>query len=119
MSNAASWNEVMAPVMAHRRNIVLRETWGHLAPKKNISYKCKILFSVSGYDSGTRTIIDTELAAGLEDSPWLYESIDMEVNKWKIDSSKVPGVYLIVGTFRNFRWYGKPKLVYSLSNPQS
>lgn len=111
MSNAQSWAETFAPIQSHYRNAVLQDTWGHLAPQKNRSYKLSILFMVSEYGNTGNTLIDTKLADDLKDSPWLYDAINEEINKHELKDS---GVYRIDGTFRNFRFYGKPKKVYTL-----
>lgn len=109
MSNAQSWSEVFAPVEARNRSIVQQDTWGHLAPVKNISYKCRILFSVSGYSTGT-TLIDSSFE-GLEDSPWLYEAMNEMIQS---DQDREYGVYLFEGNFKNYKWKGDTKLLYSI-----
>lgn len=111
MSNAQSWAETVSPALAHYKNAKLAETWGHLAPKKNVSYKGKILFCVSGYgDTGT-ALIDSKFD-NLEDSPWLYDAINDYIND--CEGLEDGGIYRIDCTFRNYRFYGKPKKVYSL-----
>lgn len=111
MSNAQTWAETFAPIQARDRENALRATWGHLAPEKNKSYQITILFMSSEYGGNGATIIDMELKDGLEDSPWLYDAVNDYI--WKHRPEKA-GVYKIKGTFRNFRFYGKPKSVYSL-----
>jgi hypothetical protein len=111
MSNSQSWGEVFAPIQAHNRQAVLAKTWGHLAPKKNVSYKGKILFCVSGYGYTGTAIIDYNFE-NLEDSPWLYDAMNDYINKW--EGMEDGCVYILNVTFRNFRFYGQPKKVYSL-----
>lgn len=105
MSNSNSWAQVMGPVLAHQKQICLRETWGHLAPEKNTSYKIDILFCYTEYGNLGTVLIDTKLGNGLEDSPWLYDAINDYIQSFEVPS----GVYIISGTFRNFRFYGRPQ----------
>jgi hypothetical protein len=63
-------------IRAKYQQDVFIDTWGHLAPKKNTSYKIVILFMVSEYGGNGATLIDTRLNDGLEDSPWLYDAIN-------------------------------------------
>ncbi len=116
MSNCESWAQTLAPILAHQRQIALRETWGHLAPAKNVSYKYKMIFTVSEYDSGTIDIIQFRSEDdNLPDSPWLYDSMHAYVRS--LVEHKTPcGVYLLEGTFRNFRWWGRPKFLIDIDN---
>jgi hypothetical protein len=111
MSTVQSWAETFAPIEAHYRNEVLIHTFGHLAPKKNKSYKFSILFMVSSYDGGTIDLIDSKFY-GLDDSPWLYDKMHDLIGKF--ENTEKGCVYRIAGTMRNFRFYGTPKKVYSL-----
>ena len=101
MSNSASWAELFAPINAHNREMAFRDTWGHLAPEKNVTYRSKILFCVSEYNSiGTCLISD-----GMPNSPWMFDAIHEYINSFdKIDA----GVYEIKATLRNYRFWGKP-----------
>lgn len=100
-----SYNSAFAPALAKYKRDVHALTWGHLAPLKNTSYSISILFVVSGYGNLGNTLIDSKLPENLKDSPWLYDSMNDYIEKFDLPD----GVYLIKGTFRNFRWYGKPK----------
>lgn len=111
MSNAHTWAETVTPILAHNKNAQLAETWGHLAPEKNVSYKGKILFCVSGYGYTGTALIDSKFEK-LDDSPWLYDAIDKYINDF--ESLDDGCIYQIDCTFRNYRLYGKPKKVYSL-----
>lgn len=110
MSNSQTWAETMAPINSAYREQVLQHTWGHLAPVKNTSYKGKILFTISGYTDANKVIVDSNFE-GLGDSPWLYDAMIEEIHKWDIEDA---GIYLLETTFRNFRFYGKPRKVYSI-----
>lgn len=111
MSNSQTWAETFAPIQAKYRQDVFVNTRGHLAPQKNVSYKGKILFCVSGYGSTGTSLIDSQFD-NLEDSPWLYDAIYEFIDNWNgLDNGCI---YKINCTFRNYRFYGTPKKVYSL-----
>lgn len=62
---------------AERKAIdVYKDTWGHLAPNKNMRYKARIVFAIGCYESGylNPTPICVEIE-DLHDSPWLYEDV--------------------------------------------
>lgn len=112
MSNAESWAATFAPIAQHNQQNVFKQTWGHLAPEKNKTYKCKVLFTIGAYQSGTRSLVDTWFESDLDSSPWLYDALYEMINS--LDYISKEGVYLIDGSFRNFRWYGKAKIIFSL-----
>jgi hypothetical protein len=117
MSNAQSWAETFAPINSHNRDVVYKATWGHLAPIKNKVYKCMVLFSVSAYHSGTRELIDTWFD-GLDDSPWLYDSLQEMINDFDINR-ELAGVYQFDGQVKNYLWKGSLKLIYKLNSQQN
>ena len=87
--------------------IVTQQTFGHLAPKKNTTYKGEILVAVSVYDSCNPVILNMTWD-NLEDSPWIYDAVNDYI--WKLDEFFEGGkVYKIKATFRNYRFWGKPK----------
>jgi hypothetical protein len=86
---------------------ITQETFGHLAPHKNTTYKGEIIVAVSTYDSCNPVILDMTWNM-LEDSPWIYDAVKEYL--WKLDESFESGkVYKIKATFRNYRFWGKPK----------
>jgi len=91
------------------------DTWGHLAPLKNISYKGIVRFVYTEHSHyGCQAIIisyDFENLYG----PYLHnllfdpDTIEKGVDKKEIIES---GVYEMKMTFRNYRfYYGKPRLI--------
>lgn len=49
----------------------------------------------------------------VQDNPWMYDTI----NKWLWDireQTEEGAVYLIEATMRNYRYWGKAKLIYKL-----
>lgn len=112
MSNAQSWAETLAPIQARDKENVMQSTFGHLAPLKNTSYKGVILFTKSAYRSGTIDLIDTKFN-DLDDSPWLYDFIHEHL--YTFSDLEYGAVYQLTCTFRNYRLYGKPKLIYKLN----
>lgn len=89
---------------------VTEATFGHLAPMKNFTYRGEIKIAVGHYDVLNPTIIDIELK-GLEDSPWLFQSIKELL--WDIGSNVLKGgfAYVIKITFRNYRFWTKIKQI--------
>ncbi|MEK6879452.1 MAG: hypothetical protein AABY22_07595 [Nanoarchaeota archaeon] len=110
MSNAQSWADIFAPIEAHNRQVVLQNTWGHLAPQKNTTYRGEILFCKSDYNSGTITLISSKM--DIDSSPWFYDSVHEFL--YSFDKLECGQVYKINATWRNYKWWGKPEKVYSL-----
>lgn len=111
MSNAQSWAKIFAPIDPANRQAALANTWGHLAPEKNKTYKGEVLFCQSAYNGGSLTLIDTKF--DLESSPWFYDSINEYINSFQNLSDGV--VYKINATFRNYKWWGKPVKAISIN----
>jgi hypothetical protein len=103
--------EIMADYNEAKKQVVLADTWGYLAPKKEKEYRIKILFSESSYGGEGTSLIDTKLGDGLKDSPWLYDAILYRINK---AMKRKPGVYLIDGVIKNYRIVGKSKQIVKL-----
>lgn len=94
-----------------------QDTWGHLAPKKNTTYKGRLLVSNTDYGNIGHSIVQMEWD-NLEDSPWIYD----HVNEWlweNRDSMEDDGIYLIKATFRNYRMWGKIAKIMSLEMLQN
>lgn len=106
-----------APAEAKYKQEVLADTWGHLAPLRNKTYRGHVVFAVGcfGSDDLNPTIIECELESrdgvSLDSSPWFYDSVTDFVGEFVgIDDSgeaKTGGVYRWEGTFRNYKWTGK------------
>lgn len=103
--------EIMADYTEHHRQLVLADTFGHLAAKKGKEYGVKILFATSPYSQYSTSLIDTKYSDGLEDSPWIYDAIVERINGMKL---KKYGVYLLDGTVKNYRIKGRAKLLFTL-----
>ena len=111
MSNPQTWAETFAPILSKYKHDVYETTWGHLTPLKNKKYNCKILFSSSSYGNAGLALIQTILGTGLNDSPWLYNSMNGLIESLEIQGC---GVFEWNGFFRNYTWHGEVKLVYSI-----
>lgn len=102
--------EAFAPIDRANHEAVLRETWGHLAPIKNRTYRGRIVYVCGCWDSGdlNPTPIVCEFS-GLESSPWLYSA----VNEWLQDLPKhAEGtIYEFKGTVRNYKFAGKTRVL--------
>lgn len=65
--SAQTMAEVFAPVQAIHRARILADTWGHLAPKKNRTYRGYVVFALGcfGSDSLNPTVLECELEGGV------------------------------------------------------
>jgi hypothetical protein len=110
--NANNYMEAaFAPIELANKQIVQKETWGHLAPKRNKSYSGYIVFSITAY--GNMELIDADFA-GLPDSPWLFDAMtEFVFEDWQ--SLPHGTVFRWCGTFRNYRFNGTRTVVYSPS----
>lgn len=101
----ANWaEEVFAPIEAHYKAAVIQDTWGHLAPKKNTTYRGDVLVSSSGYSTGIQ-LVDMNWDH-LQDNPWVYE----KMQDWLYEQRKIltaGTVWTIKVTMRNYRIWGQ------------
>lgn len=83
---------------------VFDNTWGHLAPQKNVSYNGIVRFVVTDHSHyGCQPIIIQYEFPNLE-GPYLHDELFDKVCDWKDDFE--PGtVYERLITFRNYRFY--------------
>jgi len=89
--------------ISYQKEQVYAETWGHLAPKKNVTYKGWILFSKSYFYNGNNPIIDFEFKE-LESSPWLFNVLEDYILKLDLPKGKAYKMFI---TFRNYRIWTK------------
>lgn len=121
----ATFDEAFAPIEHLYKMQVMEATWGHLAPKKGITYRGHIVWALDLYDSGylNPKILACELP-GMCDSPWFYnamidflQSIHEEMFKsydrtspnyqGKREQATAGTVWRWDGTFCNYKWKGK------------
>lgn len=96
--------DAFAPVEARYKSLVMQHTWGHLAPRKNKTYRGYVVFALGCYDSGelNPTPLTCEFA-GLGDSPWFYDSL---MDFLQSLGGKAGDVFRFDGTFRNYEFQG-------------
>lgn len=107
------WIDAFVPAEAQYRAEVMAATWGHLAPRKNKSYRGAIVFAIGCFDSGD--LNPTPIACsfdGLDDSPWLYDAIHEFLQSGSRERYEVGGVYRFVGKFRNYAFIGEINKVF-------
>ena len=99
---------VVPLIEADNRAQVMRETWGHLAPRKNKAYQGHIVMALGCYDSGYLNPTPIECAfAGLDDSPWFYDHLNDFLQNLVAEANlEEGGVYRWEGTFRNYEFKG-------------
>lgn len=101
--SSQTFAEAFAPTEAHNKEKLIEATWGHLAPKKNKSYRGFIVFSIAA--NGLYCLIDYDFK-NLDDSPWLFDALQDFIG----DNAKERGrIYRFNGTFRNFVFDGTIK----------
>lgn len=83
---------------------IFNDTWGHMAPHKNTSYKGVVRFSMTDHSHyGCQPIILEYEFPNLE-GPYIHDELFMDVNNWEYQKLE-PGIYERLLTFRNYRWY--------------
>jgi hypothetical protein len=89
-------------IFAHRVRVA---TWGHLAPRKNKSYRGHIVFGVGcfGSDGLNPTALECEFGE-LESSPWFYDAVTELMQPF---TTEVGCVYRWEGAFRNYEFKGR------------
>lgn len=93
--------DIAAEIEADYRAQVIGETFGHLAPKKNHTYRGDLVIGHSLY--GDVVILKDTL--GVDDSPWYYQ----ELHDFAAVIAAKPGLYRWEGTFRNYVFKGQVK----------
>lgn len=95
--------DAFAEVEAHYRAQVLKETWGHLAPRKNKAYKGHITFALGcfGSDDLNPTVLSCEL--NIDSSPWFFDAM---IEFLQSLGGEAGGVYRWDGTFKNYEFKG-------------
>jgi hypothetical protein len=93
---------------------VSENTFGHLAPEKNTTYRGVITCAKSCFESGTVNLLNTVLKdknkKEMESSPWLYNAVqDLLWNLDLADKFKEGYAYVIETTFRNYQFWTKIK----------
>lgn len=101
----------VAPLIENdTRELVMKATWGHLAPEKNKTYRGKVIWALGcGYNysdlNPTVLLCDFE---ELPDSPWFYDAL---IDFLQELVERGTGVWQWEGTFRNYSWCGKLSVI--------
>lgn len=106
--------DAFAPVEDRYREQVKQATWGHLAPKEDVTYTGKFIFAIGcfGSDSLNPTVTFSQFE-NLGDSPWFFERLQEFLEELRVEAevekrSFRPGqIYLWEGTFTNYEFDGK------------
>jgi hypothetical protein len=108
----STFGDALAACEEIYRQVVLEETWGHLAPKKNKTYKGRVVYATGCYDNGdlNPTPLSCNLK-GLDSSPWFYSAIHEWLQDLPEEYRKEGCVYEWRGTFRNYEFNGKVTLI--------
>jgi hypothetical protein len=109
--SAQTMAEVFAPAEERYRIQVQEDTFGHLAPKKNTTYRGHVIFAIGCYDCGELNPTPLSVEFGdLPDSPWFYDAlIDLLSEDQGVDKQRFAAghVYRFDGSFRDYVFRGK------------
>ena len=96
--------DAFAPIEAHYEAKAQEQTWGHLAPKKNKTYRGRIVYAIGCYshDRLNPTVLVCKFS-DLEDSPWFMQALDEFLSEQEF---QVGCVYEFLGGFRNYVFHG-------------
>lgn len=103
--SAQTIHDVYAPIEERNREIVMENTWGHLAPKKGKRYTGRIVYAVGcfGSDPHNPVALVCEFY-GLDMSPWFFDAMSEFIASQNNESGRV---YEFRGIFRNYEFNGK------------
>lgn len=112
----STFGTTLAEAEAPYIRAVFNETWGHFAPKRNKTYKGRIVYAIGCYDhdvhNPTPLVVDMP---GAGDGPYFYEA----VNEWLSDLDekfRQEGcIYEFLGNFKNYKFTGEISLILNTS----
>lgn len=105
----ACFAEAFAPAEARYRAEVMKDTWGHLAPKLNAVYRGHITFAFGcfGSDYLNATVLDCQLesktAGELTSSPWFYDTM---IDFLDTFNGEEGAIFRFEGYFKNYEFVG-------------
>lgn len=84
---------------------MFNQTWGHMMPQKNVSYKGIVRFVCTDHSHyGCQPIILQYEFPNL-DGPYIHDELFDNVCDWETDGLTDGVIYERILTFRNYRWY--------------
>ena len=103
--------DAFAQTNALYRAQVRADTWGHLAPVKNKSYRGTLVYAVGclGNDPLNPIALSCEFES-LDSSPWFYDAVQ-EFMQSRDNASGC--VYEFKGTFKNYKFKGTVRTVFT------
>lgn len=95
--------------------------WGHLAPEKNRTYRGRIVYAIGVFSSDSSNplpiVCDFE---DLDSSPWFYAALqDWLQSGARADDKDVGKVFEWTGTFRNYKFRGRRRLLLNANKRRS
>lgn len=76
MPKFANLGEALEWAEAPYREAVKVDTWGHLAPKENKTYKGRVVFAIGCFgDDELNPVVLVSEFRGLDSSPWFYDAL--------------------------------------------
>ena len=95
-----SMNTILDAYKQTRKEEVLYNTWGHLAPETNIKYYGYIIVATSQFGNSTY-LLDYEFKK-LNSSPWLYEDVGNFMFNTKFETD-ISNIYRFDGWYKKFK----------------
>lgn len=83
---------------------VMIDTFGHLAPEKNKTYRGTMLIAKSAFKEREAEIIDFKFDNDLESSPWLFEVLERYVKNFRIKEGHVHEINIKIKNFK-VKWH--------------
>lgn len=100
-----SFTEVFASSEARHREIVFRDTWGHLDAKPGTTFDGYILFALGVH--GDIVLLDWDFE-GVQPNPWIYEEMTEYIGKQVMKRNRSWGIWRFDGAYRVYK-NGKAK----------
>ena len=113
----STFGNLLAGIDYHNHREQLKETWGHLAPVKNRTYEGRIVYAIGCYNGVLNPTPLSCVLGKLGSSPWFYEAIHGWLSDLPEAYRQDACVYEWTGTFRNYRFDGKIRLLLDASIP--
>lgn len=92
-----SFADTLADIEAHNREIVYRETWGHLNSRPEVEHHGHVVFAYGIYGGDPVVTLSLDFGPDAGDGPWFYEGLQ----DWLLAQNGEDGkVYRFEGTYR-------------------
>jgi len=96
-----------ALIDADNRYAAKIDTWGHMAPSKNVKYPIHFVAAVGFFDCLNPVLLTCGPDDGPWDGPWFYDAVNEFISD-RIGKDENSGkIFSFEGHWRNYRFVGK------------